>query len=179
MPRPGSSRAWRAPRQFKSYFNKDIRDALAVDGDPFASAVNRIRQGADKLTGPFRLLGAKIAGSDVGQSVAGVADRLGVGFGKLTSAFDSNIKVLGSKVGNGFGGIFSKISDSKLVIRPFSSVARRGTRSAMSPVVSGLGDVFGGIGDIVGPSCRPTWARRAPCSSSTCSAFRSSAPAIS
>ena len=136
-------------QQFKSYFNKDIRDALAVDGDPFASAVNRIRQGADKLTGPFRPLGAKIAGSDVGQSVAGVADRLGVGFGKLTSAFDSNIKVLGSKVGNGFGGIFSKISDSKLV-SGLSSVAGK-AKSAMSPVVSGLGDVFGGIGDIVGP----------------------------
>lgn len=136
-------------QQFKSYFNKDIRDALAVDGDPFASAVNRIRQGADKLTGPFRLLGAKNAGSDVGQSVAGVADRLGVGFGKLTSAFDSNIKVLGSKVGNGFGGIFSKISDSKLV-SGLSSVAGK-AKSAMSPVVSGLGDVFGGIGDIVGP----------------------------
>lgn len=136
-------------QQFKSYFNKDIRDALAVDGDPFASAVNRIRQGADKLTDPFRLLGAKIAGSDVGQSVAGVADRLGVGFGKLTSAFDSNIKVLGSKVGNGFGGIFSKISDSKLV-SGLSSVAGK-AKSAMSPVVSGLGDVFGGIGDIVGP----------------------------
>lgn len=136
-------------QQFKSYFNKDIRDALAVDGDPFASAVNRIRQGADKLTGPFRLLGAKIAGSDVGQSVAGVTDRLGVGFGKLTSAFDSNIKVLGSKVGNGFGGIFSKISDSKLV-SGLSSVAGK-AKSAMSPVVSGLGDVFGGIGDIVGP----------------------------
>ena len=103
----------------------------------------------DKLTGPFRLLGAKIAGSDVGQSVAGVADRLGVGFGKLTSAFDSNIKVLGSKVGNGFGGIFSKISDSKLV-SGLSSVAGK-AKSAMSPVVSGLGDVFGGIGDIVGP----------------------------
>lgn len=136
-------------QQFKLYFNKDLRAALAVDGDPFANAVNRIRQGADKLTGPFRLLGAKIAGSDVGQSVAGVADRLGVGFGKLTSAFDSNIKVLGSKVGNGFGGIFSKISDSKLV-SGLSSVAGK-AKSAMSPVVSGLGDVFGGIGDIVGP----------------------------
>lgn len=136
-------------QQFKSYFNKDIRDALAVDGDPFASAVNRIRQGADKLTGPLKLLGAKIAGSDVGQPVAGMADRLGVGFGKLTSAFDSNIKVLGSKVGNGFGGIFSKISDSKLV-SGLSSVAGK-AKSAMSPVVSGLGDVFGGIGDIVGP----------------------------
>ena len=85
----------------------------------------------------------------MGQSVAGVADRLGVGFGKLTSAFDSNIKVLGSKVGNGFGGIFSKISDSKLV-SGLSSVAGK-AKSAMSPVVSGLGDVFGGIGDIVGP----------------------------
>ena len=136
-------------QQFKSYFNKDIRDALAVDGDPFALAVNRIRQGADKLTGPLKLLGAKIAGSDVGQSVAGMADRLGVGFGKLTSAFDSNIKVLGVMVGNGFSGVFSKITDSKLV-SGLGAMAGK-VQSALSPLVSGLGDVFGGIGDIVGP----------------------------
>lgn len=136
-------------QQFKSYFNKDIRDALAVDGDPFASAVNRIRQGADKLTGPLKLLGAKIAGSDVGQSVAGMADRLGVGFGKLTSAFDSNIKVLGVRVGNGFSGVFTKITNSKLV-SGLGAMAGK-VQSALSPLASGLGDVFGGIGDIVGP----------------------------
>lgn len=136
-------------QRFKSYFNKDIRDALAVDGDPFALAVNRIRQGADKLTGPLKLLGAKIAGSDVGQSIAGMADRLGVGFGKLTSAFDSNIKVLGVMVGNGFSGVFSKITDSKLV-SGLGAMAGK-VQSALSPLASGLGDVFGGIGDIVGP----------------------------
>lgn len=136
-------------QQFKSYFNKDIRDALAVDGDPFASAVNRIRQGTDKLTGPLKLLGAKIAGSDVGQSVAGMADRLGVGFGKLTSAFDSNIKVLGVRVGNGFSGVFTKITNSKLV-SGLGAMAGK-VQSALSPLASGLGDVFGGIGDIVGP----------------------------
>lgn len=136
-------------QQFKSYFNKDIRDALAVDGDPFASAVNRIRQGADKLTGPLKLLGAKIAGSDVGQSVAGMADRLGVGFGKLTSAFDSNIKVLGVRVGNGFSGVFTKITNGKLV-SGLGAMAGK-VQSALSPLASGLGDVFGGIGDIVGP----------------------------
>ena len=136
-------------QQLKSYFNKALRDALAVDGDPFASAVNRIRQGADKLTGPLKLLGAKIAGSDVGQPVAGMADRLGVGFGKLTSAFDSNIKVLGVRVGNGFSGVFSKITDSKLV-SGLGAMAGK-VQSALSPLASGLGDVFGGIGDIVGP----------------------------
>ncbi|TCF05141.1 phage tail protein [Bifidobacterium longum subsp. longum] len=136
-------------QQFKSYFNKDLRDALELDGDPFASAVNRIRQGADKLTGPLKLLGAKIAGSDVGQPVAGMADRLGVGFGQLTSAFDSNIKVLGVRVGNGFSGVFSKITDSKLV-SGLGAMAGK-VQSALSPLASGLGDVFGGIGDIVGP----------------------------
>ena len=135
-------------QQFKSYFNKDLRDALELDGDPFASAVNRIRQGADKLTGPLKLLGAKIAGSDVGQPVAGMADRLGVGFGQLTSAFDSNIKVLGVRVGNGFSGVFSKITDSKLV-SGLGAMAGK-VQSALSPLASGLGDVFGGI-DIVGP----------------------------
>lgn len=136
-------------QQFKSYFNKVIRDALAVDGDPFASAVNRIRQGAGKLTGPLRLLGAKIAGSDVGRSVAGMADRLGVGFGKLTSAFDSNIKALGVRVGNGFSGVFAKVTNSRLV-SGLGALAGK-VRSALSPLASGLGDVFGGIGDVVGP----------------------------
>lgn len=55
--------------QFKSYFNKDLRDALAVDGDPFANALNRITQGTDRLTGPFKSFGSKIAGTDIGQSV--------------------------------------------------------------------------------------------------------------
>lgn len=91
----------------------------------------------DKITNVFDTLG-KLGDGGIGQLT-----------GKLTSAFDSNIKVLGSKVGNGFGGIFSKISDSKLV-SGLSSVAGK-AKSAMSPVVSGLGDVFGGIGDIVGP----------------------------
>lgn len=136
-------------QQFKSYFNKDLRDALAVDGDPFANALNRITQGTDKLTGQLKLLGAKIAGSDAGQSVAGMADRLGGGFGKLTSAFDSNIKVLGVRVGNGFSGVFSKITDSKLV-SGLGAMAGK-VQSALSPIASGLGDVFGGIGDIVGP----------------------------
>ena len=85
----------------------------------------------------------------MGQPVAGMADRLGVGFGQLTSAFDSNIKVLGVRVGNGFSGVFSKITDSKLV-SGLGAMAGK-VQSALSPLASGLGDVFGGIGDVVGP----------------------------
>ncbi|KFI92432.1 tape measure domain-containing protein [Bifidobacterium saguini DSM 23967] len=143
-------------QQFKAYFNKDLRDALAIDGDPFAETVNRILQGGDKITGPLRSLGSKIGNSDLVQSVAGMADKVGVGFGKITSAFDSNIRVLGVKVGDGFGNVFSKVSDSKLV-SGLGSLAGK-TKTALTPVISGIGgmldgvgDVFGGIGDIVGP----------------------------
>lgn len=97
--------------QFKSYFNKDLRDALAVDGDPFANALNRITQGTDRLTGPFKSFGSKIAGTDIGQSVT----------------------AWGSKLATGFTALAGKV------------------KTAATPALSGLGDIFGGLGDIVGP----------------------------
>lgn len=136
-------------QQFKSYFNKDLRAALAVDGDPFANAVNRVQQGGERLAGPLKQLGAKLASTDIGRSVSGMANGLGVEFGKITSSFDSNIKTLGAKVGGGFSGVFSKVSDSGLV-SGLSSIAGK-VKSATGPIVSGLGDVFGGIGNMVGP----------------------------
>lgn len=113
--------------QFKSYFNKDLRDALAVDGDPFANALNRITQGTDRLTGPFKSFGSKIAGTDIGQSVT----------------------AWGSKLTSGFGGVISKIGDSKLATG-FTALAGK-VKTAATPALSGLGDIFGGLGDIVGP----------------------------
>lgn len=136
-------------QQFKSYFNKDLRAALAVDGDPFANAVNRVQQGGERLAGPLKQLGAKLASTDIGRSVSGMANGLGVEFGKITSSLDSNIKTLGAKVGGGFSGVFSKVSDSGLV-SGLSSIAGK-VKSATGPIVSGLGDVFGGIGNMVGP----------------------------
>lgn len=97
--------------QFKSYFNKDLRDALAVDGDPFVNALNRITQGTDRLTGPFKSFGSKIAGTDIGQSVT----------------------AWGSKLTSGFTALAGKV------------------KTAATPALSGLGDIFGGLGDIVGP----------------------------
>ncbi|MDB6677272.1 tape measure protein [Bifidobacterium longum] len=112
--------------QFKSYFNKDLRDALAVDGDPFANALNRITQGTDRLTGPFKSFGSKIAGTDIGQSVT----------------------AWGSKLTSGFGGVISKIGDSKLATG-FTALAGK-VKTAATPALSGLGDIFGGLGDIFG-----------------------------
>ena len=97
--------------QFKSYFNKDLRDALAVDGDPYATALNRITQGTDRLTGPFKSFGSKIAGTDIGQSVT----------------------AWGSKLTSGFTALAGKV------------------KTAATPALSGLGDIFGGLGEIVGP----------------------------
>lgn len=135
--------------QFKSYFNKDLRDALAVDGDPFANALNRITQGTDRLTGPFKSFGSKIAGTDIGQSVTAWGSKLTSGFGKLTSAADSNLLAFGTKLSNGFGGVISKIGDSKLATG-FTALAGK-VKTAATPALSGLGDIFGGLGDIVGP----------------------------
>lgn len=136
-------------QQFGSIFNKDLRDALAVDGDPFANAVNRIQQGAQRFTGPLRQLGSRIASTDLGKAVSGMADKAGVGFGKLTSLLDSNVRALGVRVGGGLDGVLSKLSDNGLV-SGLSSMAGK-AQAAISPMLSGLGDAFGGVGDIIGP----------------------------
>ena len=109
----------------------------------------RVQQGGERLAGPLKQLGAKLASTDIGRSVSGMANGLGVEFGKITSSLDSNIKTLGAKVGGGFSGVFSKVSDSGLV-SGLSSIAGK-VKSATGPIVSGLGDVFGGIGNMVGP----------------------------
>ena len=136
-------------QQFKAYFDKDLRDALAVDGDPFANAVNRIRKGAGQVTAPIKDLGSKLSGTAFGQKVSGMASGLSTGFGKLTSAADSNLKAFGVKLSDGFSGAFGRIGDSQLAAG-ISTIAGK-AKTAMGPVASGMGDVLGGIGEAVGP----------------------------
>lgn len=49
----------------KGYLNPSLRDAMAIDGDPFATAINRIRQGGSQLTsatdGIFDAIRTKLA----------------------------------------------------------------------------------------------------------------------
>ena len=130
--------------QFKSYFNKDLRDALAVDGDPFANALNRITQGTDRLTGPFKSFGSKIAGTDIGQSVTAWGSKLTSGFtalaGKVKTAATPALSGLGDivgpkvqaglgKIGGMFGSFFS----------PGNFLKFLGIGAIIAALVAGLG----------------------------------------
>lgn len=99
-----------------------------------------------QLVGAFALF-AGIGGNM--DSITGMVSGLSTGFGKLTSAADSNLKVLGVKLSDGFGGLFGRIGDSQLAAGA-SSIAGK-VKAAMGPVASGMGDVLGGIGEAVGP----------------------------
>lgn len=134
-------------QQFKGYFNKDLREAMAVDGDPFANALNRIGKGLDGLTAPFRSLGSKLADTRIGGTIAGLGSSIGTGFGKLTSTADLHLKVFSTRLGQGFSSAFDKLGDSKIGAA-FGRVGE-GIKGAFAPLASGVGNLFGGLGDII------------------------------
>lgn len=136
-------------QQFGMLFNSDLRDALAVDGDPTANAANRISSGMERLTTPFKTLGSKLAGTNIGQQISGLASQVGTGFGKVTSAADVQAKLFVSKISGAFDGLGSKISGSKIG-DIFTGLASK-VKTTAAPALSGLSDVFGGVGDMIGP----------------------------
>lgn len=134
----------------------NVFDTLGKIGDGgFGQLTGKLKQMPGQLqsslTGlhQFKSFGSKIAGTDIGQSVTAWGSKLTSGFGKLTSAADSNLLAFGTKLSNGFGGVISKIGDSKLATG-FTALAGK-VKTAATPALSGLGDIFGGLGDIVGP----------------------------
>lgn len=136
-------------QQFGMLFNSDLRDALAVDGDPTANAVNRISSGMERLTTPFKTLGSKLAGTNIGQQINGLASQVGTGFGKVTSAADTQAKLFVSKISGAFDGLGSKIGGSNIG-GIFTGLASK-VKTAAAPASSALSDVFGGVGDMIGP----------------------------
>ena len=137
-------------QNFGMLFNKDMREALTMDGDPFANALNRIGKGFEQLSTPFKQFGSKLADTGIGQKIGGMASQVSTGFGKLTSTVDSNARMFASKFGGMFDSLGSKIGGSKIG-QAFSTITGN-VKSGFSTVTGALGNVFGGIGDIVGPS---------------------------
>lgn len=129
-----------------SYFNSGIRDALTLDGDPFAASINQILAGTDKLLGPFKLLGNKIGSTKIAGHIASLGSDIAIGFGKLTSHADSSILAFGTRFGDKLSNVFASLGDTKLV----SGLGAIGGKiqGALAPIASGIGDVFGGIGDM-------------------------------
>lgn len=135
--------------QFGMLFDRDLREALAVDGDPMANAVQRVASGGERLTAPLKAIGARISSTDLGKSISGMAGKASTGFGKLTSLMDSNIRAFATRAGGQLSAAFNGLGDTKIG-GMFAKLADK-VKSGASGALSGLGDVFGGIGGIIGP----------------------------
>lgn len=129
--------------RFKGFFNKDIREAMAIDGDPFAGGSVQVGKGIEKLTAPLATLGGKFAATGIGGKIAGLGSSISNGLSKLTGSAGAAISSLGSKMGGGFDSAMQKIGGSR-VGQALSKVG-----STVKNGLSGLGDVFGGLGQMV------------------------------
>lgn len=150
----------------KGYLNPSLRDAMAIDGDPFANAINRIRQGGSQLTsatdGIFNTgLTATATGikTKTGQIGDAITKGLATAAGKInTSPLGSAITAIGNKTkplfnktirdamtldGDPFASALSKISGKTSAITgKLSSLA--------APFKTAFGNIFGGLGDAIG-----------------------------
>lgn len=134
-------------QQFRSIFNKDIRDSLTLDGDPLAQAASRVSKGVDGLFQPFKNVGSKLANTGFASRLADFGGNISTGFTKLTSVADSNMKVFSTRLTSGFTSAFGKLGDSKIG----SSFTRLtgNVKTAAGSLTSNLGNIFGGFGDMV------------------------------
>lgn len=150
----------------KGYLAPSLRDAMAIDGDPFANAINRIRQGGSQLTaatdGIFNTgLTAIATGikTKTGQIGDAITKGLATAAGKInTSPLGSAITAIGDKTkplfnktirdamtldGDPFASTLSKISGKTSAITgKLSSLA--------APFKTAFGNIFGGLGDAIG-----------------------------
>lgn len=150
----------------KGYLTPSLRDAMAIDGDPFANAINRIRQGGSQLTaatdGIFNTgLTAIATGikTKTGQIGDAITKGLATAAGKInTSPLGSAITAIGDKTkplfnktirdamtldGDPFASTLSKISGKTSAITgKLSSLA--------APFKTAFGNIFGGLGDAIG-----------------------------
>ena len=150
----------------KGYLNPSLRDAMAIDGDPFANAINRIRQGGSQLTsatdGIFDAIRTKLTPgikTKTGQIGDAITKGLATAAGKInTSPLGSAITAIGNKTkplfnktireamtldGDPFASTLSKISGKTSAITgKLSSLA--------APFKTAFGNIFGGLGDAIG-----------------------------
>jgi tape measure domain-containing protein len=121
-------------------FHRDLAEAATMDGDPFGAAVQRIQTGLSQLGAPFQGIGSKVSGW----------------MAPFTSAISSNFEAAKIKVGDGVSGLFDGVKNigskagAKLdpILAPVRDFGSK-ISSALAPVKSGLGNVFGGLFDTV------------------------------
>lgn len=102
----------------KGYLTPSLREAMAIDGDPFANAINRIKQGGDQLAsatdGIFKTIRTKITSGMA--NLAFKWENSGLYTGLTAAADGIKIKAgqLGDAITKGLGTAAGKINTSPL-----------------------------------------------------------------
>jgi tape measure domain-containing protein len=124
-------------------FHRDLAEAATMDGDPFGAAVQRVQTGLSQLGAPFKSIGTKVSGW----------------MAPFTSAISSNFEAAKVKAGSGMSSVgdalrsaASKVGDFASPVTSRISAVGEKITGALSPVKSGIGNVFGGLFDgVSGP----------------------------
>lgn len=102
----------------KGYLSPSLRDAMAIDGDPFANAINRIKQGGSQLAsatdGIFKTIRTKLTPGMA--SLAFTWENSGLYTGLTTAATGIKTKAgqIGDAITKGLGTAAGKINTSPL-----------------------------------------------------------------
>lgn len=125
--------------KLKAVFNSDIREALAVDGDPFANALTTIAQGGSRLSAQFSGIMGRLGGTKIGGALAGLSSQLSEAFGDLSGMLASSASALSGKLGGAFGSLAA----------PLQGLLGKLT-GPLAPIASAVGEKLSGIGSAIG-----------------------------
>lgn len=102
----------------KGYLNPSLRDAMAIDGDPFANAINRIRQGGSQLTsatdGIFDAIRTKLAPGMANLAFKWEDSGLYTGLTNTATGIKTKTGQIGDAITKGLATAAGKINTSPL-----------------------------------------------------------------
>lgn len=102
----------------KGYLNPSLRDAMAIDGDPFANAINRIRQGGSQLTsatdGIFNTIRTKLTPGMANLAFKWENSSLYTGLTNTATGIKTKTGQIGDAITKGLATAAGKINTSPL-----------------------------------------------------------------
>lgn len=133
----------------KGYLSPSLRDAMAIDGDPFANAINRIKQGGSQLAtatdGIFNTIRTKLTPGMANLAFKWENSSLYTGLTAATTGIKTKAGQIGDAITKGLGTAAGKINTS-----PLGSAITGKLSSLATPFKTAFGNIFGGLGDAIG-----------------------------
>lgn len=133
----------------KGYLSPSLRDAMAIDGDPFANAINRIKQGGSQLAsatdGIFKTIRTKLTPGMASIAFKWENSSLYTGLTAATTGIKTKAGQIGDAITKGLGTAAGKINTS-----PLGSAITGKLSSLAAPFKTAFGNIFGGLGDAIG-----------------------------